>query len=112
VIAYWILNAEDGRREELGWVERRKAYGFGIEPAPAGDGYTLTLVPLPERRILVEKVEGTVRAEMTIDGHQAVLKKVYIESSGGLLGPKVHYVEISGKDLKTGEERVERIVPE
>jgi hypothetical protein len=32
VIAYWIRLAEDGRREELSWIEKKKAYGFTIKP--------------------------------------------------------------------------------
>jgi len=28
VVAYWIMLAEDGRRENLNWIEKRKAYGF------------------------------------------------------------------------------------
>ena len=35
VIAYWVLSAEDGRREELSWIEKKKAYGFDIKPAPS-----------------------------------------------------------------------------
>lgn len=112
VIAYWVLLAEDGRRQELNWIERQKAYGFTIEPDPSTDAYTMTLVPLREREITVRKAGGEARAELAIDGHRAVLERVYIESSGGLFGPKVHYVKLFGKDLQTGEERVEKIVPE
>lgn len=112
VEAYWVLHAVDGRRAELNWIEKQKAYGFSIEPAPSGDGYAMTVVPLPRREIRVRKVGDEVRAELRINDRQSVLEKVYIESSAGLLGPKVHYVELYGKDVETGEERVERIVPE
>ncbi len=111
VTAYWVLHAEDGRREELNWVQRQKAYGFSIKPAPSGDGYVMSLVPLPERKITVRKVEGGVRAEMLINGRRSVLEKVYIQSSPGLLLPKVHYLRVFGTDLETGEERAEKIVP-
>lgn len=112
VEAYWVLHAADGRRAELNWFERQKAYGFSIQPAASGDGYLMSAVPLPKREIRVRKVDDEVRAELPINGHQSVLEKVYIESSAGLLGPKVHYVELYGKDVETGEERVEKIVPE
>src|SRR5258705_13664792 len=28
--AYWLMLAEDGRREELSWAERKLAYGFSV----------------------------------------------------------------------------------
>ena len=112
VTAYWILLAEDGRRKELDWLQSQQAYGFTVEPAPSGDGYTMTVVAVPERKITVKKAGDAVHAELVIDGQPAVIEKIYIEATAGLLGPKVHYVELSGKDLETGEERVEKIVPE
>lgn len=111
VIAYWIMSADDGRREDLTWLERRKAYGFDVEPAPSGEGYLMTLVSVPDREITVMKQAGTVRAELVIGGSRSVLEKVYIQSSAGWLGPDVQYVELLGKDLETGAERVEKIVP-
>ena len=39
VIAYWVLSAEDGRREELSWIEKKKAYGFDMKPDPSVKGY-------------------------------------------------------------------------
>jgi len=112
VTAYWVLLAEDGRRQELSWVQKQKAYGFTVEPNASADGYTMTMVVIPERKIIVKKAGDVVHAELIIDGHPAVLEKIYIQSSAGLLGPKVEYIEIYGKDLETGEERVERIVPQ
>ena len=34
VIAYWVKLTKDGRREELSWIEKKKAYGFEIKPDP------------------------------------------------------------------------------
>ena len=111
VVAYWIMLAEDGRREDLNWVEKGKAYGFDIKPDPSGDGYRMTVVSAPDRQITVKMEGKAARADMAIDGHPAVLEKMYIDSSDGLMGPKVHYIELHGKDVKTGEKRFEKIVP-
>ena len=111
VIAYWVMLAEDGRREELGWIEKKKAYGFTIKPDPAVNGYKMTLVAAPERQIAVKKEKDAVRAEAVINGRPAVLEKMYINASDGLTGPKVHYIEVYGKDLQTGEQRREKMVP-
>jgi hypothetical protein len=110
VIAYWVLLAKDGRREELNWIEKKKAYGFIIKPDSSVNGYKMTLVSVPQGQITVKKDGDAVRAERAIDGHPAVLEKIYINASDGLLGPKVHYIELHGKDIKTGEKRFQKIV--
>ena len=111
VIAYWVMLAEDGRREELNWIEKKKAYGFDIKPDPSVNGYKMTVVAAPQRQITVKKEGDAVRAELVIDGRPAVLEKMYINASDGLMGPKVHYIELYGKDLKTGGKRSQKIVP-
>ena len=111
VIAYWVLLAEDGRRKKLSWIEKKKAYGFTIKPDPSVNGYKMTLVAAPERRITVKKEKDAAHAETVIDGRPAVLEKMYINASDRLTGPKVHYIEVYGKDLETGEKRREKMKP-
>ena len=111
VIAYWIMLAEDGHREELTWIEKQKAYGFTVARDPAGNGYTLTMAAVPDRKMTVRKAGGAARAELVIDGHQAAVERIFVEATSGMFGPKVKYVELSGKDLETGQERTERILP-
>ncbi|MCX5898362.1 MAG: DUF4833 domain-containing protein [Proteobacteria bacterium] len=112
VIAYWVLLAEGGRREKLSWVEEEKAYGFTIKPDRSVDGYKMTLVAAPKQQITVKKVKkGAVRAEAVINGRPAVLEKMYINASDGLTGPKVQYIEVYGKDLKTGKKLRQKMVP-
>jgi len=111
VIAYYVMLAEDGRRKELNWVEKKMAYGFDIEPAPSAGAYSMTMVAARERLITVRRVGSAVRAELVIDGRPAVVKKMYIKASDGLIWPKVHHIDLYGRDLQTGEERFERVVP-
>ena len=111
VIAYWVMLATDGHRQKLNWIEKKKAYGFTTKPDPSVNGYRMSLVAAPERQITVKKEKDVVRAEAVIDGRPAVLEKMYINASGGLTAPKVHYIEVYGKDLQTGEERREKMVP-
>ena len=111
VIAYWVMLATDGHRQKLNWIEKKKAYGFTTTPDPSVNGYRMSLVAAPERQITVKKEKDVVRAEAVIDGRPAVLEKMYINASGGLTAPKVHYIEVYGKDLQTGEERHEKMVP-
>src|SRR3972149_1101371 len=51
VIAYWVMLAKDGRREELNWIEKKKAYGFDIKPDPSGNGYRMTVGACPKRGV-------------------------------------------------------------
>jgi len=110
VVAYWVLLAEDGRREELNWIEKKKAYGFHIEPDASGGGYKMTIVAVPQGQITVKKDGDAIHAELAIDGHPAVLEKIFISASGGLLGPEVHYIELFGKDPEKGDKRYQKIV--
>jgi hypothetical protein len=109
VIAYWIMLANDGHREELNWMEKKKAYGFSIKPDSSVNGYKMTVVTVPQGQITVKKDGDAVRAELVIDDRPAVLEKIYINASDGLTGPIVHYIELHGKDIKTGENRFQKI---
>jgi hypothetical protein len=111
VTAYWVMVTKGGSREKLNWIEKKKAYGFTIKQDPSVKGYKMILVAAPERQITVKQDKDTVRAEAIIDGRPAVLEKMYINASDGLTGPKVHYIEVYGKDLQTGEKRHEKMVP-
>ena len=111
VIAYWVVLAEDGRREKLNWIEKKKAYGFTVKPDPSVNGYKMALVVAPEKQIIVKKVKDAVHAEGVINGRPAVLEKLHIHASDTLMGYKVHYIEVSGKDLQTGEKLREKMVP-
>ena len=111
VIAYWVMRAEDGHREDLTWIEKKKGYGFDIKPDPSVDGYKMTLMAAPGQQIIVKKAGDAIRAEVVIGGRQAILEKIYIDASDGLTGPTVHYMMLYGKDLKTGEKLSQKIVP-
>lgn len=111
VIAYWVLLAEDGRRKKLNWLEKKKAYGIRIKSAPSQDGYTLTLSAAPWMPLAVRKVGDAVRAEAAINGRQAVLEKMFIQARERLLGPKVEYIVLFGKDPATGAACREKIFP-
>jgi hypothetical protein len=112
VVAYWILHADNGQREDLSWMQRKMAYGFKTKPAPDGEGYIMEMKPLPKRELRIKVVDGDAQAHLKIDGKPAVLKKIYVDSDQGWTGPDVNYVKLFGKDLETGEERTEKIVPE
>jgi hypothetical protein len=107
--AYWLMLAEDGRREGLTWAERKLAYGFSIS-AQTDDGLTLRLTACPARDLHVRAVSGGYRAQLTIAGQPAFLRRIFVRTEEGLLMPRVVYVEISGVSA-SGQTLSERIVP-
>src|ERR1700733_11852537 len=50
VEAYWIMLAEDGRREELTWTERQLAYGFSVSNLSQGS-FILHLTACSQRQL-------------------------------------------------------------
>src|SRR5580692_816017 len=78
VVAYWIMAAENGRRQELNVLERAKAYGFTIRQEGL-DSYKLWVVSHREKEIHVFRDGGTVRAEAVIGGRVSLVEKIYIQ---------------------------------
>jgi len=79
VVAYWIMAAENGRRQELNLLERAKAYGFTLRE-DGKDSYRLWVVSHREKEIHVFRDSGgTVRAEAVIGGRVAWVDKIFIQ---------------------------------
>ena len=108
VEAYWVLLAKDGSREELSAFDK-KAYGFTCTPDKSTKGYRLIIKPFPQRPISFYRQGDQVRTEIAINGEPAFLEKIYIDASSTLLIPKVHFIELFGKDKKTGAPAFEKI---
>ena len=109
--AYWIMRAENGRREKLSWLERKLAYGFTILGRPSDSGFRFRLDALPQRLIEVRRADRGFLAVTPIGGRPARLGRVYVQLEPGGGKPKVRYVEVYGDDLETGSRRVERVTP-
>lgn len=111
VIAYWIMNANNGEKEDLNWIEKKIAYGFSVEYDTKGDFWIMDLVADIQRKIKVYKANGRYRAELLIDGHPAFIDRIYIKSIEGGMRPKVEYMEFFGKCIETGSNLYEKFVP-
>ena len=111
IIAYWVMLAEDGKKANLNWIEKKMAYGFNAKYHADGDYVILDLVADIQRDIKAHPVNGVFRAETVIDGRQAFIGKIYIKSIETKTLPKVEYIELFGKDIKTGEDRHEKFIP-
>jgi len=54
---------------------------------------------------------GKFRATITIDGAPSYFEKMYIDATRDGMSLDVHYVELFGEDMKTGEARYEKLNP-
>jgi hypothetical protein len=110
VTSHWVL--ENGGQEELTLIERKYAYGIDSQEKLEQNKFRVLLVALKDREIIVEKINGSFRAMVSINGKQSILEKVYIESKERLGGfPKVLYVDLFGWTKGKGFPMRERIVP-
>jgi Domain of unknown function (DUF4833) len=107
--AYWLMLAEDGRREELTWAERQLAYGFRVS-ARSSQGCLLLLSACSGRQLRVHAVAGGYRAELKITQQPARLERIFVRVEQHALLPSVRYLEISGVTDR-GQPVTERILP-
>lgn len=105
---YWLMLAEDGRREELSVLERQ-AYGFELLPNAKPTELGVRLVAVKDRPLMVRGGNGAYRAELPIRGTPAYLERIFVATREGPLFPSVIYIELHGRSLRDGQAVVERI---
>ena len=110
VVAYWIMKAEGGRREDLTFLERKLAYGFEVLPPDAKGEREMKLVAWEDRPIGLTKAGGRWRAFTRIDGKNAYLTRLFIQSEESGSTPKVLYVDLFGEAVDGGKEVTEHVV--
>jgi hypothetical protein len=109
VVAYWVMAAEDGRRQALNLLERARAYGFSTLAEHIGESYKMFLVSDRGREIRVFQQNGAVHAEATIAGFHAYLQRIFISARKSLLFDSVDSAELYGIDIATGQPRYEKV---
>jgi hypothetical protein len=110
VNAYWIL--ENGRREELNSLEKNYAYGIVRQEKLDKDKLKVILAAFKGWEIIVERINNSFKAVISINGKESILQKIYIKSEEtGAAFPRVLYVELFGRIKETGFPIKERIGP-
>jgi len=110
VVAYWLMKAEGGRREDLTFPERKWAYGFEVLPPGPGGEREMKLVAWEDRPIRLTQANGRWRAVTKIDGKDAYLTRLFIQSEEGGVTPKVLFVDVFGEAVDGGKEVKEHVV--
>ena len=111
VVAYWLLNGEQGKREELNVVERERAYGFDVAPGDTPGTYAMAFKAGRKRRLTVRILDGCPVATASIGGQNGILRRMFVQSKESSLQPKVEYVEFFGEDATNGGRLYEKFVP-
>jgi len=111
IIAYWIRLAEDGRKRELSFIQRKFSYGIRTKYHPVSNSAILKIVAARSRSIKVYEVEGVYRGETRINGQPAFLERIFVTSSKHGFLPKGNSIELFGKDIKTGVDCYEKLTP-
>ena len=110
VAVYWVL--ENGRLRELNPIEKRYAYGINSHEKLEKNKLKLLLAALKDREIVVEKLEGSFKAIVAINGKVSILERVYVETKERLTGlPKVLYLDLLGRTKEAGIPIKERVLP-
>jgi len=110
VAVYWVL--ENGRQRDLNLIQRKFAYGIDSYEKLEKNKFRVILVALKDREVIVEKMEGSFRAIIAINGKPSVLERVYVESRERLIGlPRVLYIDLFGRTMETDLPVNERVVP-
>jgi hypothetical protein len=111
--AEWHMLAEDGHREGLNFIEKLLAYGFSVDPAESGEGFTVILKAKKDRPVRLTLRAGCPAAFVTIAGRPALLRRIFVQAeSGSGLIPSVAWADLEGTDPVTGSPVKERVVPE
>ncbi|MFN8358102.1 MAG: DUF4833 domain-containing protein [Spirosomataceae bacterium] len=114
VRVYWLRYAEKGQRQDLSTIQRTLAYGYEFKSLPKEPGsYDFNLISYRKRRFKITlDEEGNPMALFPIAGRMQKLHRIYVRlEEDGHLFPKVLYVELFGKDPKTGADAYERFKP-
>jgi hypothetical protein len=111
ISVYWIL--ENGRREELNPIEREYAYGIVCQEKLDKDKFKVIVAGLKGLEIIVERMNDSFKAMVSINGRESILEKIYIKSEEKSTGlPKVLYVDLFGRTKEMGLPIKERIAPQ
>lgn len=110
VVAYWIL--ESGEERGLTWIQKKLAYGIVSQKKLDEETYEIALAAFKDRKITVRRIAGGYQAIAIINGRQAVLERIHVESTESILGlPRVLYVDLYGRDCDTDEPVRDRLQP-
>jgi hypothetical protein len=113
VHTYWIRYAEGGGVEELSTIQRTLAYGLHTSKVKnAIDTFEGHFFAYRKRKFIV-KLDANKHpiALFQINGKMQILDHVWVQVEEAGLTPKIPFIELFGRDVKTGLAVYEKFVP-
>jgi hypothetical protein len=111
VNVYWLRYQENGEKKDLGYVQRKFAYG--IDSKYLGkDQYELRFVSHKKLPMYLVKSEDDKKYHVfvTVNNKKIQIERIFLRIEGGSFWlPNVKYVEIKGLNAATNASITERI---
>jgi len=109
---YWLNYLEDGRKENLRWIQNN--YSYGLEFQCISDNYAdFKFVSFDKRLFKLKKNKDELYQVCTsINSKESILNFIFIQMDGGtFMIPKISRVELHVQDANTNEYFTEIIIP-
>jgi Domain of unknown function (DUF4833) len=113
VHTYWIRYAEDGKKHELSSVQRNLAYGLHFSgKSKKAESYEGHFLAYRKRKFVIELDKNKKPVALfPINGKLQILDHAYVKVEEAGMFPKIPYIELFGKDVKTGADVYEKFKP-
>jgi hypothetical protein len=100
-------------KNEMGYFPKTHAYGVVSEKLQDKvDEYSIQLKAFKKKALKLAKDKtGKFVAKMAINGKEALLNRIYVNSEEGVFTATVIHVDLFGTDPETGEAVTERVFP-
>lgn len=112
---YWIRYGDKGEIKPLNYIQRTFAYGVKVRKTNQANEFLFNLVSYNKKTLTLKlDTYGNPYALIEVNGKLMKLHHIFVKTEPGnmfSMTPKVNYVEIFGKDIKTGAAIYEKIIP-
>ncbi len=109
VSIYWIRYGEKGEKKDLGYIQRKFAYGLNSREITK-DKFELRFVSHKTLPLYLSKVEQKYVVTVNVNGKTIKINRLFVRIVGGSFWlPNVRYALIEGIDLATDKAVIEKI---
>jgi hypothetical protein len=112
VNVFWRRYQEDGGIKPLKYLEKKLAFGVNFSPIEGKENaYVFTLASLKGMKLYItQDKKGVPQLITTINNQPAKIERVFVTAEHVSLLPKVFFLEIFGRDAKTGAFIYEKVM--
>jgi hypothetical protein len=111
---YWIDYEKGATISQLTYAQNKFAYGIKVlEIGEKDPVFKLNLVSYKKIDLYLKPSDnGSYAIHVILNGKPCLLNRVFVNITGGTnLSPDVSYIELTGKELATGEQVIEKFKP-